>query len=157
METPVEATAAWAEGRIGAEMELARARATDYAPWRAQTDREAKRILVTLMRGIAGIQAEVDDPAEIAASAGYSLERVVSLAREVAVDLGWQPKCEIITPRLRTLVYRRDCYACVPCGADDVLRLTIDHRIAVDLGGSNDPSNLRTLCKSCNSAKGARL
>lgn len=49
------------------------------------------------------------------------------------------------------------CSDYTQCGADDVTRLAIDHRIPVDLGGSNDPSNLRTLCKACNSSKGARL
>lgn len=148
---------AWAEERIEAEWQLARARATNYAPLREQTDAEAKLILRMLMRGIAGLAADIDSQVEIAATAGMSLERVVALAREVAVELGWQPAREAIPARLRTLVYRRDGYACVLCGADDVQRLTIDHRIAVDLGGTNEPSNLRTLCRSCNSAKGARL
>lgn len=87
----------------------------------------------------------------------YSLEWIVRLAREVAVEHGWVAKREAIPPKLRTLIYRRDGYACTHCGADDVTRLAIDHRIPVDLGGSNNPSNLRTLCKSCNSEKGARL
>jgi 5-methylcytosine-specific restriction endonuclease McrA len=34
---------------------------------------------------------------------------------------------------------------------------TIDHIIPVSRGGTNDVDNLRLLCRSCNSKKGARL
>lgn len=155
--TPFGATAAWAEQRIQAEWDLAHARAENYRPLRDATRRDAKGVLRMLMRGIGGLYLDAAGPDDFAAGIGYALEQLVGAAREVAVELGWQPEREVIPPRLRTLVYRRDGYACVLCGADDVTRLTIDHRIPVALGGTIEPSNLRTLCKSCNSAKGARL
>lgn len=89
--------------------------------------------------------------------AGPVLAAIVADAVEVARFYEWEPGRNPIPPRVRTLVYRRDGYACIECGADDIARLTIDHRHPVSLGGSDDPSNLRTLCKSCNSSKGARL
>jgi hypothetical protein len=43
---------------------------------------------------------------------------------------------------------------CVVCGATD--RLTVDHIIPVTKGGTGERMNLRCLCLSCNSSKGAR-
>ena len=60
-----------------------------------------------------------------------------------------------IDPDVRWAIFQRDGYACTACGSRS--DLTLDHVHAVSLGGSNDPSNLRTMCRSCNSAKGARV
>ena len=57
-----------------------------------------------------------------------------------------------IDPDVRWAIFQRDGYACTGCGSRS--DLTLDHVHAVSLGGSNDPSNLRTMCRSCNSAKG---
>lgn len=51
-------------------------------------------------------------------------------------------------------VFANDGYRCVKCGSRD--NLTIDHIVPVVRGGTNDPNNLQTLCRSCNSRKGAR-
>ncbi len=88
---------------------------------------------------------------------GETLVALVEAARDVALSLGWQPRRRSIPARTRTLIYRRDGYACVECGQDDVHKLTVDHRIAVHLGGGNDPDNLITRCRNCNSAKGASV
>ena len=45
--------------------------------------------------------------------------------------------------------------ACVECRSTD--DLTIDHHVPIARGGGNDPGNLRVLCRSCNSRKGARF
>lgn len=45
----------------------------------------------------------------------------------------------------------RDGAACARCGSTE--RLTVDHVIPMIRGGSDELSNLQTLCKSCNSAK----
>lgn len=54
----------------------------------------------------------------------------------------------------RLHVLSRDGNRCVGCGTKD--DLTIDHILAVKRGGANDIVNLQTLCRSCNSRKGAR-
>jgi hypothetical protein len=56
---------------------------------------------------------------------------------------------------VRQMVYRRDGYQCVTCGSGEYL--TLDHIHPWSLGGSDDPSNLQTMCRSCNSRKGARV
>jgi hypothetical protein len=56
---------------------------------------------------------------------------------------------------VRHLVYERDEYRCVHCG--DTEQLSLDHIIPWALGGGDDPENLRTLCRQCNSRKGARV
>ncbi|TRU50774.1 MAG: HNH endonuclease [Microcystis aeruginosa Ma_QC_Ch_20071001_S25] len=64
------------------------------------------------------------------------------------------------TPRIpipievRKYVYQRDNYQCQSCGKPEKLaQLSIDHIIPLALGGSNDISNLQTLCLSCNRHK----
>lgn len=53
---------------------------------------------------------------------------------------------------LRHEVFKRDGYKCVECGAskDDGAELHVDHIIPVSQGGSDELSNLQTLCKDCN-------
>ncbi len=43
---------------------------------------------------------------------------------------------------------------CVYCGARAT---TVDHRVALRQGGTNDPSNLVPACIPCNSSRGAKL
>lgn len=56
---------------------------------------------------------------------------------------------------LRDRVMERDGHACVQCGATD--DLTLDHIYPWSLGGPDTYANLRVLCRSCNSSKGARV
>ncbi|MCA1670595.1 MAG: HNH endonuclease [Thermomicrobia bacterium] len=51
-------------------------------------------------------------------------------------------------------VWERDLYRCCECGTH--LDLSVDHIIPESRGGNLDLDNLRTLCRSCNSRKGAR-
>ena len=55
--------------------------------------------------------------------------------------------------RIETI--KRDCYECQFCGSKD--RLEVDHIIPVSRGGNDEMSNLITLCKACNIAKGTRI
>lgn len=57
--------------------------------------------------------------------------------------------------KLRRSVYERDGYRCVVCG--DTEPLTLDHIHPWSLGGPDSFENLQTLCRSCNSRKGARV
>lgn len=70
------------------------------------------------------------------------------------VRVGRQP----IPSKLRHAVFQRDNYRCVECGATNKeTTLEIDHIIPVAKGGTNDISNLQTLCKECNRAKSATI
>ena len=72
----------------------------------------------------------------------------------------------------RRRVFRRDNYRCQKCGlvgwpsrctsgsyvhptAIDGVYLSIDHITPRSKGGSHDEENLRTLCTTCNTRKGA--
>jgi 5-methylcytosine-specific restriction endonuclease McrA len=52
---------------------------------------------------------------------------------------------------LRRFVFARDGHKCVQCGRAD--KLVPDHIQSRRNGGSHHPSNLQTLCESCNARK----
>lgn len=52
-------------------------------------------------------------------------------------------------------VFAKDGYQCVRCGTGE--ELTVDHIHPVALGGGDEPENLQTLCKRCNSRKGTKV
>lgn len=60
-----------------------------------------------------------------------------------------------IPDHVRQLVYERDEFRCVDCGATG--DLTLDHIHPWSRGGPDTVENLRVLCRSCNSSKGARV
>lgn len=46
---------------------------------------------------------------------------------------------------------------CLRCGLSEPdVKITADHVIPLNMGGSNDISNIQPLCSTCNSSKGAR-
>lgn len=55
----------------------------------------------------------------------------------------------------RMEIFERDDFRCVYCGRKRTPpRLEVDHKVPVFRGGTDDPSNLATACKSCNRKKG---
>lgn len=62
-----------------------------------------------------------------------------------------------LSRRLRYEILRRDGFCCHYCGAPahEGVPLVVDHVIPVALGGSDEPTNLLTACRSCNAGKAA--
>jgi hypothetical protein len=56
---------------------------------------------------------------------------------------------------LRHMIFSRDGWACVRCKRKS--DLSIDHIKPVAAGGDESPENLQTMCKKCNSSKGAKI
>ena len=66
-------------------------------------------------------------------------------------------KRKAIPGALRHEVFKRDGYRCVECGASNKeTTLHVDHILPVSQGGTNEISNLQTLCQKCNLAKSNR-
>ncbi len=62
-----------------------------------------------------------------------------------------------ITKSIRHEVFVRDNYTCIECGATNKqTRLHVDHILPVAQGGTDEMSNLQTLCEACNLAKSNR-
>jgi len=63
-----------------------------------------------------------------------------------------------IYPSLRFRILSRDKFACRLCGRDagDGIKLEVDHKHPVSLGGENIEGNLWTLCFDCNRGKAAK-
>jgi len=81
---------------------------------------------------------------------GYVM--LTSLAKDVA-----RGKRKAINEKVRYQVFSRDAFRCRACGrgAKDGVKLNVDHATPVDWGGTNDISNLITLCDECNRGKKA--
>lgn len=76
--------------------------------------------------------------------------------RKLRVDPTYEPRSRRHIPdSIRFAVYERDGHACLHCGARD--RLGLDHIHPYSLGGEDTLDNLQTLCRPCNSRKGARV
>jgi 5-methylcytosine-specific restriction endonuclease McrA len=67
-----------------------------------------------------------------------------------------QPKSYSAWYRLRFSIMVRDGFRCQYCGRtaqDAGVKLEVDHILAKNNGGSNNPSNLITCCSDCNIGK----
>ena len=62
-----------------------------------------------------------------------------------------------VNEKVRYEVFSRDGFRCKACGrtTDDGVKIVVDHIRPVDWGGTNDISNLITLCEECNRGKKA--
>lgn len=72
-------------------------------------------------------------------------------ARACTTTSSHVPRGVNVPQGLRETVFARDGSACLRCGAVD--DLTIDHIFPQCLGGTHAITNLRTLCRACNSAR----
>ena len=63
-----------------------------------------------------------------------------------------------LTKSIRHEVFVKDGFKCVECGAtNQQTRLHVDHILPVAQGGTDELSNLQTLCEACNLAKSNRM
>lgn len=64
-----------------------------------------------------------------------------------------------VSAKVKNAVLNRDGWRCQICGFKTNTRafLHIDHKIALANGGTNEISNLWTLCAECNLRKGKRV
>ena len=71
---------------------------------------------------------------------------------------GQEPKRQrTLTNSIKIEVFKRDNYTCQECGAGREAKLHVHHIIPFSRGGSDEMSNLITLCESCNEAIGNRV
>lgn len=70
-------------------------------------------------------------------------------------------KSRTIPLSVRVKVLSRDNFRCTFCGkspATDIgVKLHIDHIVPFSKGGTNEPSNLQTLCNECNLGKSSNV
>jgi 5-methylcytosine-specific restriction endonuclease McrA len=77
--------------------------------------------------------------------------------KSVATQSKSKKRSRHISPSVRVSVLHRDGYKCVFCGRSSrEVKLEVDHIVPFAKGGSNNFSNLQTLCFDCNRGKGAR-
>ena len=91
---------------------------------------------------------------------GYIMHDTLGLCGSGLQDRAWAVETPAdarrkIPSSLRAAIYERDGHACLTCGS--VEDLTLDHIHPWSKGGEDTFDNLRTLCRPCNSAKGARI
>lgn len=67
---------------------------------------------------------------------------------------GDRSKRKPIPQSLKTKVFESNKYRCIGC--DGYQELTIDHKTPISRGGSDEFSNLQTLCRTCNTSKGTK-
>lgn len=60
-----------------------------------------------------------------------------------------------VSEKDRQAIFDRDGRKCVECGSTE--KLSLDHIIPRSKGGTDQPTNLQTLCGSCNSSKNNRI
>lgn len=127
-------------------------------------DRDTEELLVRDFMRHQGIPAK---PNLLRAAVGDARRilspRLRAEANQLLIDAGADPFEWIrsleenrasIPDAVRQSVYARDGYRCTACGGGDDLAL--DHVVPWSAGGSDDALNLQTLCRSCNSRKGAQ-
>ena len=83
-----------------------------------------------------------------------SPEDIAAFKRKIIQQYGRKDRIAI-SDDLRKKIFTRDGYRCKIC--ESILNLVVDHIYPHSLGGADSEDNLQTLCRSCNSRKGAKV
>lgn len=86
---------------------------------------------------------------------GALLEVMKSILLLPEPEISRSRRKQKISGTLRTAVFERDLYRCKRCG--DHRDLCADHIYPESLGGKATMENLQTLCRPCNTKKGAKV
>lgn len=89
---------------------------------------------------------------------GGALLEMLREHASIPAPVKYQPRGFVKQPipaALRTQVFERDAYRCLVCTSH--IDLCCDHIHPESKGGKTVLDNLQTLCRSCNSKKGARV
>lgn len=121
-----------------------------------QEDRRRKACFRRAERAAAALLKAYDDHGDLKNIDTLALRTV----EEVAKELGYlsnqpKPRRQRITRDLTRKVWDRDGWTCQRCGSHT--DLTVDRIYPVSRGGTNEFDNLQTLCRPCNSSKGAKI
>lgn len=134
------------------------------AMWLSVYPQDGDVVPAPVVRFVAGkrdLQALLDAGLLVEHDEGYVVTNTLNICGSNRSELAWQPGPDGREPRpaiprdLRKRVYERDGHQCVTCGS--VERLSLDHIYPYSLGGPDTFENLQTLCRPCNSRKGARV
>ncbi len=83
-----------------------------------------------------------------------------TLYEDAGIDIYKKPEIKYkviknLKASLKKAVFERDAYRCKHC--ETHIDLTVDHIYPKSKGGIDDLDNLQTLCRPCNSKKGAKV
>ena len=69
-------------------------------------------------------------------------------------EKGWSKtdQSQKVSPGARTKIINRDNNSCLRCGVGGEIELEVHHILPINQGGTNDDSNLATLCPRCHKA-----
>lgn len=118
---------------------------------------ENEKLFTSYGKGRSIIEAAIRGEVSIDELYRFSEGELVEAIARVLVEhdpLVYGRRSTFIPKASRSMVYERDGYRCKACGATE--NLSLDHIIPVSKGGSDDPQNLQTLCRRCNSVKHKR-
>lgn len=91
---------------------------------------------------------ELASPSPFRTMLAYRKRNLEDMIFRIPPRIGARERCDSATWKIICKgILKRDGYKCVGCG--NTRRLQVHHIIPVSAGGSDDPSNLITLCSDC--------
>jgi hypothetical protein len=121
-----------------------------------------QRALAGVRRAVRRLADEVADYPQMwrwgDGDGGAILDMIRARLDELGVDVRAPeraPGRKTIGQARRMRIFERDGFQCKRCGVQK--DLTVDHIWPVSRGGSDDDDNLQTLCRRCNTSKGAKV